>query len=534
MKKKLFTLILAYSICFEGESQVWKTLPGGPLNGDLSSAIRFGPYMWFGGLFNNGGPVASPFIIRHDGFQWIATPFTNGVPVNFCIFNNELYAFGGFDIGPLRYGIMKWNGAGWTPLAQLLSGESMRSGTVYKGELVVGGRFTSINSASIEYIARYDGANWYAFSGGPILCGWLVEPDINQVYAANNYLYVAGSFDKICGVNSSCTAKWDGTSWYALSIGTNTSASSFMSYGGNVYVSGTFQNAGPATSQGVAKEDTVAGDWSNAGNGVKLNALTMALYQSKLYIAGNDEPGSGDFVGNCGYWNGTNWVADNQGINNSGAIILMLYTDPLTGVLYAGGSFNTQIGDTTDYLAYKSSSPLPVVLAQFDVECEDNGECVNVEWTTYSEHENMGFSLLREGKEVAFISSCCEGYSNVPHVYTYRDCVPMSGENENSNRTFAYRLIQVDYNGERTDLGVRVVRCSEMDIGVIYENEMLQIARVHADTKISVEVIDVAGKTVAKNICQGECEFSLRSLATGIYVAKVMFNNKVISRKIVK
>lgn len=66
------------------------------------------------------------------------------------------------------------------------------------------------------------------------------------------------------------------------------------------------------------------------------------------------------------------------------------------------------------------------------------------------------------------------------------------------------------------------------------ENEMLQIARVHADTKISVEVIDVAGKTVAKNICQGECEFSLRSLATGIYVAKVMFNNKVISKKIVK
>jgi hypothetical protein len=518
--KKLALTILFYSLVLCSKSQPWRKLPGVSLNGDVYAIINFGGYVWVSGNFSVSG---NNFIIRHDGVQWISTVTTNGVPFGFCIHNNELYALGGFDVSSIHYGIMKWNGSGWNPMAQLSLGGYIQTATSYNGDLVVGGRFTSLDGVPIDYIGKWNGSVWSELCVGSMENSAAV-PEVRVLYSAKGFLYAGGAFTKICGVNTSCAAKWNGSAWTALPVGGV--VTSYILYGTDVVASGNFTAAGPALSHSVAKEDTVAvGDWlkiSPADAGVKMDATSLAVWSGRLYIAGSYALGGGADIGNCGYWNGTTWISDHQGFN-SPVTILTMYVDPVTNILYAGGQFNTQIGDTANYIAYKSLSALPIELGSFEAGCDTHENCVRLKWKTFSEHDNIGFWVERsyDGKEfskITFIS----GAGTTNEVQNYEFC-----DYDFSSPLSYYRLAQVDYSGECNYSKMIVAHC---------------FPREEQSTSVVVDFLDLHSSChyeiwnmVGQMIQTGDTShISFEKCTPGIYILRTGKGSVVESKKILK
>src|SRR5204862_1297295 len=92
----------------------------------------------------------------------------------------------------------------------------VRGLTVFNGNLIAGGEFTSADSTHVEHIAR-----WTDVAGA-----WRsLESGANDVVSAlipyRGDLIAAGRFNSIGGAQASRIAGWDGFTWQQLGGGTN-------------------------------------------------------------------------------------------------------------------------------------------------------------------------------------------------------------------------------------------------------------------------------------------------------------------------
>lgn len=525
MKKMILLILttaLAQTLCVKKTlAQDWRPFPGGSLNNNVTAIIKHDGYIWVGGSFTQAGTVSAQNIVRHDGSQWIATPALPNTPFGFVVYNNELYALGGFKIGQQTFGAMKWTGSTWQALAQIDSWGIIETGAVYNGKLILGGLFYSVNGITSESLISYDGAVWQSF-GGPISCFWIWPSRINDLHVANGFLYVAGAFDQIGGIASSCSAKWNGANWLNLNISWNTYASIVENSGTDVFVGGIFPYAGSSTSKRVAKEGL--GYWVNAGNGVQMNVFASANHLGRVYIAGGVASAGGDYIGNCGYWNGATWVRDDQGIKSG--TILVLYSDPNEDILFAGGDFKTINGDTANYIAYKSERSLgevslPVELLSFDCRYED--ESYLFFWETATEVNANYFKLSVSGdgtKYEPILIIQAHGNSSQTNYYSNRvneEYLPI----EIIRSPYKYfRLEEYDYDGSLSGVW-SCVKKIKSKAELSYDSNSGTVSCVDCDEPIYI--FDSVGR-VKK---EGYQEISTEGLAFGLYTAKTA-NKKIL------
>ncbi len=520
MKKKNYLIVVIVTIAINAMvscnayAQQWRPLPGGSLSDNVTAITTFGGYVWVGGLFTSAGSIPAQYVVRHDGVSWVTADTLPGVPFGFCIYNNELYVLGGFTIDTIRYGLMKWNGNSWTPFARIGNGFNnsyVKTAAVFNGKLIVGGRFLLIEGLPFEYLAVYDGSSWSGFSG-TTSCSWQSQPSISDVYSANGYLYVGGSFSELCGSNAYCSAKWDGTNWYPINIGYGSNASKFSSASGSVHVSGGFASAGPATSQAVARDGGAS--WMNTGNGVKMSGLSAANYQGKLYVGGQKSLGAGDMVGNCGYWNGTSWAADNVGICATGyEVVSVLYSDQSTGTLYAGGDFNSSNGNVADFIAYKSETTLPVELTFFD--CKKKEGEIEISWETATEM-NADYFLLSVLNESGTAGEANQTYSQIAILSAYGNSTQprqySTSYVPNQSGTYYFRLEQFDWDGVCSGVWHDVIVIDD-NSSMYYFSDTKTITCESCIGEITVSSSD--GKIVAV----GRSPLSVSMIRLGMYVA---------------
>ena len=83
------------------------------------------------------------------------------------VYNGELIAGGFFTTagGTKTSNIARWDGATWSPLASGMN-SSVRDLTVYNGELIAGGDFHYAGGTPANFIARWDGAIWSPLGSG--------------------------------------------------------------------------------------------------------------------------------------------------------------------------------------------------------------------------------------------------------------------------------------------------------------------------------------------------------------------------------
>ncbi len=202
-------------------------------------------------------------------------------------------------------------------------------------KVFAGGSFIGAGSAKVNYVAGYDGTNWFALNNGVSGTGNLL---IFDVAADANYAYYAGWFTNVDGTGVKYVARWDGTNWSGLGSGVNSFATALKVIGTNVYVGGYFPSAGGVTVNGIARWD--GSTWSALGSGVNSGGAVGAIESdgSNVYIAGTFNTAGSVSANNIARWDGSAWSALGPGI--TGTVRKLLWKD---NKLYVGGSF-TNIG----------------------------------------------------------------------------------------------------------------------------------------------------------------------------------------------
>lgn len=220
-------------------------------------------------------------------------------------FEGELIAGGDFDTtdGSRVHNIARFDGTDWIPLGAADEDNGLRSSgsvdgaycsalTVYRGLLLVGGRFTQAGQVDTQGLAIWDGCSWR-----PFFCS------LHDVHAlavfepspSTSDLVVFGGFSSAGGVTLNRLMRWDGGAWTSLGTGITggyqlpTSENRGLAADGNrLYIGGEFTDVGSLganTSLNVAM-------WREVEESVAVPASGSPLASPQLALAVHPNPTS--------------------------------------------------------------------------------------------------------------------------------------------------------------------------------------------------------------------------------------------------
>ncbi|MGA2092069.1 MAG: hypothetical protein ABSH16_01495 [Sedimentisphaerales bacterium] len=273
------------------------------------------------------------------------------------VYNNELVATGvfttagGIDVNE----IARWNGDKWQKLGSGLGGSSYHLGyalTVYNGDLIAGGQFTRAGDIDANSIARWDGSNWYPLGTGfgvGISMPNNPQASVRSLTVFNGQLIAGGDFNLAGGVDANGIAAWDGSNWHAIGDGIKISwqgvtayygVRALTVYKGDLIAGGDFNNAGGIDVHGIMRWDGQT--WQPMGGGIagtRPYVAALMVYDGNLIVGGNFTKAGGIGVNYIASWDGNSWQPMGNGFNST-VYTLTIYD----GQLIAGGSFASPKG----------------------------------------------------------------------------------------------------------------------------------------------------------------------------------------------
>jgi len=368
---------------------------------NLVTAIAVdGTDVYVGGAFENlNGRNDLSRIAKWDGTQW--QPLADGVYFGsaisgggveaITIAGDDVYVGGYFSFvqnnGADIYTagrIAKWNKVTktWSALGSNGSGGSaIANGYVYDiavngTDVYVGGSFTNVaNIAAADYIARFDGANWFAVDSNGSGNGSLNNTVFALTIGFGDDLFVGGAFTNVNNHGfvldaADYIAKWDGADWSALSgpsAALNNDVFALAVAGNDLYVGGRFLDVnGMSSADYIAKFTPMTATWASLGDYGTLSALTdwvrdIAVNGSEIYVGGdfknvydNGLIPEADFVVR---WDGSHWSALGGNGAGNGSLPQRVYALAISDHdLVVGGDFmnvnnNGTLLKDADYLA---------------------------------------------------------------------------------------------------------------------------------------------------------------------------------------
>ena len=306
----------------------WPTTDGVfqyPLNDTANRMVVKDGSLYIGGIFNQAGDVIANHVVRYDGsnFYPLGEMPANGFatpPINVsCIgrADDGIYVGGLLTAAgrTLANRIARWDGTNWYPLADGTAGGASGANRVLAiagrgSEVYVGGTFTNVGGINVGNIARWDGANWGNLGFG-------FDSSVGVLAAAANAVYAGGSFTNVNDppyiVTVNHIAMWDGSGWYNLGSGVNLNGAvnAIAVSGNNVYIGGTFTNAGGVTANRIAVWN--GANWASLGSGPAngLNGSVFAIAvnnnNNDVYVGGSFANAGTTVVRGIAKWDGANW-----------------------------------------------------------------------------------------------------------------------------------------------------------------------------------------------------------------------------------
>ncbi|MBN1684078.1 MAG: hypothetical protein JW855_01365 [Gammaproteobacteria bacterium] len=226
----MFTDVANRIAAWDGSN--WSVL-GSPINGvneRVYALTELGSNLYVGGVFTSAGGSSANYIAAWDGSNWsvLGSP-TDGVDNNvraLTDYNSDLYVGGDFVNagGSAANHMATWDGSNWSVLGSPTDGvnNAVRALNSYSSNLYVGGDFTTAGGNTANHVAQWNGSAWSSIGTG-LNNG--VDDLVHALTSHNNNLYVAGDFGKAGCVNpANYIAMWDGLNWFALGSGLNNDA----------------------------------------------------------------------------------------------------------------------------------------------------------------------------------------------------------------------------------------------------------------------------------------------------------------------
>lgn len=254
------------------------------------------------------------------------------------VYNGELIAGGQFTSAggvPANH-IAKWNGISWSPLGTGTNAE-VDALTVFNGELVAGGQFTNAGGIGVNFIAKWNGSSWDDELGG-------VGSIVAALTVYDNRVIAGGYFTDADGTPAHYIAKRVSGGWQELGGGMGGSQGQVMAlghYGGDLIAAGFFTTAGGQSANHIAKWNGTS--WSPLGSGISNIVYSLTEYNGELIAGGLFLSAGGVSAKSIAKWNGSTWSPLGSGI--TGPIYQYVFgLTVLNNELYAGGLFETAGG----------------------------------------------------------------------------------------------------------------------------------------------------------------------------------------------
>ncbi|HEY1786744.1 MAG TPA: hypothetical protein VGJ73_01245, partial [Verrucomicrobiae bacterium] len=222
------------------------------------------------------------------------------------------------------------------------------------GKLFVGGFLTAAGNATANYVAGYDGTNWFQLNNG--VSGIFNDTYIWALANDGTNLYVGGLFTNADDSGAINIARWDGSTWHPLAGGApNSLVTSIKIAGTNFFAAGLFTSIGTTSANCVAQ--WTGQTWKPLSSGLSggtsfvTEALALEYDGTYLYAGGNfTKAGSGSAI-NIARWDGSSWSAMGSGLPGQ-----VLAICSLNGYLYAGGSFTNASLSITNFARWNGST----------------------------------------------------------------------------------------------------------------------------------------------------------------------------------
>jgi hypothetical protein len=216
------------------------------------------------------------------------------------------------------------------------------------GVLYASGYFVKADGVTVNNITQWNGSSWTALSTGT---DGAIAGCLNSDSGGN--LYAGGYYNLIGGVVTNKIARWNGSAWSSLAGGAQPSGTCWVNAicsdnSGAIYAGGSFTTIGGVSAAKIAKWDGAS--WSAVGTGVGMDASVVALYRDNsgnMYAGGTFTSVDGIPASCIAKWNGISWSAMGSGMNAS---VNALCSDS-NGNIYAGGTFTTADGNTAMRIA---------------------------------------------------------------------------------------------------------------------------------------------------------------------------------------
>ncbi len=221
-------------------------------------------------------------------------------------------------------------------------------------QVYAGGTFTMAGDQPAQHIARWNGTEWSALSGGgtsEVLVAGV--PAVHALFSFDDgegkALYAGGAFVRAGGLVVNGIARYDGQQWSALGQGMGGSSivvRDLIEFDGELYAAGSFTQAGGQTVGHVARWD--GNQWQSLGNGLNNNAVAMTVFDDgngpALYVGGvftGFFDASNTLVSSpyLAKWDGETWSPVGNVQLNSHVSALAVFDDGDGPALFAGGLF---------------------------------------------------------------------------------------------------------------------------------------------------------------------------------------------------
>jgi trimeric autotransporter adhesin len=350
---------------------------------DVVEAIAVsGGNVYVGGRFDlvSGQPARG--IARWDGSQWhslgdgVELSGGTGTVHALAVSGDDVYAGGSFNLagGQSAWGVARWDGSQWHNLGGGVStgsGSFAGTGSVFAlavsgGNLYVGGQFQRAGALSVNRVARWDGDQWHALSSGGhsgVLGPGFVHVNAFAIHGSD--VYVGGAFTSAGSTIANRIARWDGSEWHSLGTGDQngvsgssiTAVRALAILGDDIYVGGSFYQAGGDSASGLARWDGSQWHTLESGNQNGVGGIYIPPTVRALTVSGNDVYVGGSFTSAGGMttsyiarWDGAGWSSLGSGAQNGVSSHVNALVASGDGV-YIGGEFSLAGGQISTGIA---------------------------------------------------------------------------------------------------------------------------------------------------------------------------------------
>jgi hypothetical protein len=314
-------------------SDTWSSLGTGSSNGVNSTVYALavvGNEVYVGGYFTSAGGVSANRVARFNTLTntWssLGTGSSNGVSGTGLVYvyalavvGNEVFVGGTFTeaggVSANRVARFNTQTNTWSSLGTGSSNgvnNQVNALAVVGNEVVVGGGFTSAGGVSANYVARFNTqTNTWSSLGTGSSNG--VNNQVNALAVVGNEVFVGGVFTSAGGVSANRVARFNTltNTWSSLGTGSSNGVNYWVNalavVGNEVFVGGTFTQAGGVSANGVARFNTQTNTWSTLGtgssNGVSGSVFALAVVGNEVFVGGNFTSAGGVSANRVARWN---------------------------------------------------------------------------------------------------------------------------------------------------------------------------------------------------------------------------------------